>query len=115
MKKSRLSRRRELEQKGKVVEFARVDAEFVTDDILQVLVHVTVTDEAFEEAAWLLAHAIDVVALEFDRRLPPSFKAFEYSFSAARSMIKARPVKKRRDAADIRNIPAFLGGSFDPT
>lgn len=114
MKSSRLNRRRHLEQTGERVEFSRIDLEFVTDDILQLMVYLDVTDKSMEQAAWQLALAIDAVALQFDRADPPSFMAFVYSFNAAWSMVQARPHTKRREAADIDNLPAFLGGSEDP-
>lgn len=114
MKKSRLNRRRVLEQQGKTVEFARVDFEMVTDDILQLQIYFDLTEESMVGSAWVMALAVDVVGLAFDEFDPPSFLAFALSFNQAWNMIQARAPRKRKEAANIRSLPPFLGGSDDP-
>jgi hypothetical protein len=114
VKTADLNRRRFLEKIGKGVEFARVDLEFVTDDILQLMVYFEVTDEGMDQGAWMLALAVDAVAKKYDERCPPSFAAFSLSFGQARTMIEARPPRKRRVAAEIAQLPLFLGGSSEP-
>ena len=114
MKTADLNRRKFLEKIGRCTEFARVDLEFVTDDILMLQVYFNVSDQGMDEGAWMLALAVDAVAKKYDERCPPSFMAFGLSFGQARAMIQARPPKKRREAAYIANLPPFLGGSSDP-
>lgn len=114
MKTADLNRRRSLENTGKKVEYQRVDFEMVTDEICQVLVYVDFSAGGVEAAAWQLAHVIDVVAAQFDRWDHPSFMAFTHSFSAAWDQVRSRPLQKRMKAADLGDLPPFLGGSSDP-
>lgn len=114
MKASDLNRRRALENTGTKIEFQRVDLDMVTDEILQVFLYVDFAAGGVDAAAWQLAHLVDVVAAQCDRWDPPSFMAFTHSFSAAWDQIRSRPFKKRMKAADLGDLPPFLGGPLDP-
>lgn len=114
MKAAQLNRRQYLGKIGHVPEFERIDVEYVTDDILMACVYFDVSERGFDGSAWRLAHLVEVVAKEFDKRIPPSFAAFVLAFRTARSLIEARPFERRKETADLSNLPPFLGGSSDP-
>lgn len=114
MKTADLNRRRVLEQTGRTVEFERIDFEFVTDDILMVLVYVDLSRQEQQATAWQLAHVVDVIAAAFDRWNPPSFMSFVHTFSAAWQQLNCRPVRKRKEAAALDNLLPFLEGSEEP-
>lgn len=93
--------------------YADFQVEFVTDQLVQLVVTFNATDRRVDQGAWLLALAVDHLGLEIEAVTGNPFMSFSLVFDAARSMINARSPKKRRELAEYGRLPVSLGVSED--
>lgn len=94
---------------------SNVDVELVTDTVMQVVVTIDVSDARLDNAVWVFAHAVDVVAVFLEDRLDVPFSWFTVGFTAAWGFVNARSKPKRKEQATLPDLPLFLGGSCDPS
>lgn len=73
----------------------RVDAEFVTDTILQVLLYLHTDIPGKHGGPWILCQAIDVIAEKFDEGGNDTFASFIVAFNSAWNQWDARSRVKR--------------------
>ncbi len=73
-----------------------VQVEWVTDDIVQLIVNMDAAGPRIDSVCWTLALAIDEVAAVLDAEDGMTFMAFQQQFNSARKMIAARKLKDRK-------------------
>lgn len=93
---------------------SNVDIEMVTDSTMLVMVTIDVTEGRMDNAAWVFAHAVDVVALFLETRFGLPFRFFTVTFDAAWGMVNARKTTRRKKSAELPALPLFLGGTLVP-
>jgi hypothetical protein len=84
---------------AKLREREDVQLEMVTDDILQVLIHIDVREHRVDNSAWLFVSAIDRAASRVERETGNPFASFVLFFTAAWNMQNARPPARRKKEA----------------
>lgn len=87
--------------------------EMVTDEIVQIMLTASLTEDTVDNLAWQLAHVIDEVALFADQETGNPFYAFITLFTQAWGMVCARKTVRRKESAGIPTLPVFLDGSLD--
>jgi len=76
-----------------------VDLEYVDDNILRVVVYMDTQPKRIQNCAWIMADAVEKVALKLDAEPDETFAAFSLVFEQAMMMVRARGLSKRkRDA-----------------
>lgn len=77
-------------------DFRDIAVEEVADTVVQLVVNFDVRPERIDNAAWVMAQAVDAVADYLDCYENMTFRAFCVFFSAAWYMHEARKTKDRR-------------------
>lgn len=94
---------------------AGVDVEMVTDNLMLVMITVDLSEGRADNAAWVLAHSVDVVAEFLENRFEIPFSFTTVSFTAAWDMVNSRKKNQRKRSAELPPLPAFLGGdAYEP-
>lgn len=73
-----------------------VIVEFVTDEVVQVTVTFDVTDRLVDGGAWLLVHAVGLVASRIEEETGNPYQSFVTLFEAAWHMFRARKTRDQK-------------------
>lgn len=73
-----------------------VQVEWVTDDILQVVINLDARPVRLARGPWHFVEALLIAASMLDQEVPPAFEAFCLQFTAAWNIVSAQKRKDRQ-------------------
>lgn len=84
--------------------------EYVTDDVIQVVLYITPKPMKVQETAWQIAFMLDQIYLVYEKETGVSYRDFDRIVMGARGMLMSRQPKQRKANRDFDGWP-FKGDS----